>query len=120
MISFLRRPVKAGWAVAGQLAAASLVLVGFVTLREAPDTQIYRAQGSAPADAAGNLLVLFQPDSSEREMRAALMRAGARVVDGPTASGAYVLKVADANRPGALEQLRAAEAVLLAEPVDAP
>ncbi|MDB5707012.1 MAG: hypothetical protein JWN66_4128 [Sphingomonas bacterium] len=118
-LSFLRRPVAIGWAFAGQLAAAALVLALAFSLRAAPDGQVYRALGSAPVSTPGNVVVLFQPDISGRDMRVALVRSGARVVDGPTASGAYILRVAEKDRSAALDRLRATHQVLLAEPVDA-
>ena len=67
----------------------------------------YRALGAAPANATGNLLVMFRAEASEAQLRAALQAAGARVVDGPTAAGAWLLAVPAANKTAALESLRA-------------
>jgi hypothetical protein len=77
----------------------------------------YRALGAAPADAHGNLLVMFRAEASEAQLRAALRAAGARIVDGPTAAGAWVLAVPAARRSAALEALRAQPVVRLAEPL---
>ena len=63
-------------------------------------------------------MVLFNPETSEKDVSAALLRVQARVVDGPTASGAYVLHVADDRRQQALQALRGSGRVLLAEPLD--
>ena len=79
----------------------------------------YRLLGSDSGDRSGNAIVLFSPDSAERDMRAALERADAKLVDGPTASGAYIVRVPAETRAEALEQLRGLPQVVLAEPVDA-
>jgi hypothetical protein len=48
-------------------------------------------------------------------MRAALQGSGARIVDGPTVTGAYLLTVPPAQAAPALQRLRAAPAVEMAE-----
>jgi hypothetical protein len=80
----------------------------------------YRLLGSRDRDVAGNVIVMFAPDTTDRELRAALGQVDGRIVDGPTASGAYIVRVVPAERPAALARLRGAEPVVLAEPVDAP
>ena len=77
----------------------------------------YRALGAAPANATGNLLVMFRAEASEAQLRAALQAAGARIVDGPTAAGAWVLAVPASRKTAALESLRAQPTVRLAEPL---
>ncbi len=79
----------------------------------------YRLLGSNSGERSGNAIVLFSPDAAERDLRAALERADAKVVDGPTASGAYIVRVPAETRADALEQLRGLPQVVLAEPVDA-
>ncbi|HEX7850219.1 MAG TPA: hypothetical protein VF485_10865, partial [Sphingomonas sp.] len=83
-----------------------------------PAGETYRALGSAPTAQPGNALVMFKPDARDVDLRAALIRAGARVVDGPTASGAYVVRIAPESRGQAIAGLRAAPEVALAEPID--
>ena len=39
------------------------------------------------------------------------------IADGPTASGAYILRVAEHDKASAIAQLRAAGEVVLAEPI---
>src|SRR5512139_3112698 len=116
---FLRRKVPVGWAVAAQLAAAALLGAIYLTNVPAPVSQTYHTLGAAPSRTSGNLVVVFRTDASEGDIRAALLRADARVVDGPTVSGAYVLHVADRDRDEALQQLRNSTDILLAEPIDA-
>lgn len=119
-VEFLRRRVAVGWLVAGQIASAAALLLGFyVALPREPVSHTYRALGAQPTTEPGNMLVIFQPDVSEREMRAALLQTDSRLVDGPNTSGAYVLRVAPASRRDVLRQLRGMPQILLAEPVDA-
>jgi hypothetical protein len=115
---FLRRPVAIGWAVAGQLAAAALIVAIALPARHAQTDANYHVLGTATVAAPGNLIIQFKPDVTEGAMRAAFVRAGSRVVDGPTASGAYVLRVDGNRRDAALNQLRATPGIALAEPID--
>ena len=64
-------------------------------------------------------MVVFRPDTPEREMRRILQASGARVVDGPTATDAYLLAVPAAQAAPALARLRAERAVTLAQPLAA-
>ncbi|MBC9031846.1 zf-HC2 domain-containing protein [Sphingomonas sp. JC676] len=118
VIPFLRRPVAMGWAIAGQAAAAALVLVAFGSLRDAPSVAEYHALGSAGAAQTGNLVVLFRPETAERDIRTLLDGAQARVVEGPLTTGAWVLRVDGARRDAAVAQLRASPRIALAEPLD--
>lgn len=75
----------------------------------------YRGLAAAAApDAAA--LVLFDPGASESAMRGALHRAQARLVDGPTAAGAYLVRF-DGARDAGLAALRAEGVVLRVEPL---
>jgi hypothetical protein len=76
----------------------------------------YITLGARPA-ALGNLVVSFEPGTPERELRRILQVSGARIVDGPTDVGAYVLSVPAAQAEPALQRLRAEPAVTLAEPL---
>ena len=78
----------------------------------------YHALASASAPAPGNVVVMFRPQISERTMRLTLAAAGARIADGPTGAGAWVLNVPPAERAKALAVLRARPEVTLAQPVD--
>lgn len=118
-VPFLRRKVAMGWALGTPLAAAAAVAFAITTMVPAqPADRTYRALGSAPTAAPGNALVMFRPDARDGELRAALIAADARIVDGPTASGAYVLRIEPGQRTKALAALRAAPQVTLAEPID--
>jgi hypothetical protein len=117
---FLARRIPLGWALAGQAAAAAAVaLFLMVPQADRQAAPTYRLLGTEKPRATGNVIVLFAPDATERELRTALEDAGGRLVDGPTASGAYIVQVAPEKRPEALQRLRATSHVMLAEPVDA-
>ena len=118
IVPFLRRPIATGWAIAGQAAAAALVVAAMVSLRQSPTEPAYHALGSAPVAQSGNLVVLFRPDTTNRDIRALLDKAGARVVEGPMASGGWMLRVDAGRREAAVAALRASPQVLLAEPLD--
>jgi hypothetical protein len=108
-----------GWAAApGWAMAGGLGLVSAALLLTYAQPERYHALSSAPtAAAAGNVLVMFRPETREKDMRAALQDSGARLVDGPTAAGAYVLQVPVAGRADALARLRARAEIELAEPI---
>ena len=79
----LRNPVVAGLAAA-QLAL--LVLGGsWLVSMSRPS---YQALGSAPAPASADMIVIFRPDTTERDVRTALRSVDASIVDGPTAADA--------------------------------
>ena len=105
-----------GWALAAP-AFLLLVAVSVVDLR--PKAGPYHTLGAAPASAAGNLVVIFRPDTSEAAMRQTLKQSEARLVDGPTAADAYVLHVPAVRRDRILASLRAEPVIVLAEPIDA-
>jgi hypothetical protein len=104
------------WTVAAQFCLL-LALGAAMTLSARPVR--YVALGAAPTAAAGDVVVMFRPDTPERDLRRMLQSSGARLVDGPTAADAYLLHVAPAERAAALATLRRQPDVALAEPVDA-
>jgi hypothetical protein len=119
-LPFLRRRIPLGWALAGQGALAAAAVALFVVIAPSRPADEYELLASAPAAAPrGNVIVLFAPDTTEREVRAALAAADGRVVDGPTASGAWTVHVEGSARAAALGRLRQLPQVVLAEPIDA-
>lgn len=107
-----------GWGLAATFAIVAGVswLPQTQTRAQAPE---YAALGAASAaDASGNVVVVFHPDTTERQLRAVLKAGEARIVDGPTAAGGYVLHVDAARKAAALKVLRAQDRVVLAEPIE--
>lgn len=109
------RPRTLRWVVAAQFVA--VLALGAQTLTQRSDGRpgAYHVLGDAGATRSGNVLAMFRPEASEAAFRRALQASGARLVDGPTASGAYVLAV-----PGgaALARLRRDADVTMAEPIE--
>jgi anti-sigma factor RsiW len=116
--SFWRKRVPVGWAVATPLAAAAAFALAFVdvTPRQPLDPQ-YRALGAAPVAQSANVVVQFEPGARVRDMQAALAAVDAHFVDGPTDTGAYMLRVDDSKRELALKRLRDDDVIALAEPI---
>jgi len=117
------RPGRQRWVIAAQ-AAALLLVVGialpqFQQRSQPTHPARYQTLGSAPTHPAGNLLVMFRPEISEQQLRTLITQSGARVVDGPTETGAYMLLVPATQRETVLSRLRAQPAVTLAQPIDA-
>ena len=102
------------WAVAAQWVA----IIGMGALLLRPDeTPAYHVLGAGPA-AGGNMVVMFQPNTSERDLRHILQAQNARIVDGPTVTDAWLLNVPAERHAQVLKALRANAAVKLAEPLD--
>jgi hypothetical protein len=116
-----RRAAAANSAWLRWTAVAQLAAIGVLSLmlaRPWSGATDYRAMGAAP-QAQGNLVVVFKPDSTERDMRRILRASGARVVDGPTVTDAYVLALPASQQASALTRLRAEPSVTLAQPLSA-
>ncbi|MGN6513834.1 MAG: zf-HC2 domain-containing protein [Lysobacteraceae bacterium] len=112
-----RTPRWIGWTLAAQalivFAAGTLLLLAPRLPTASAD---YRTLGAAPA--RGNLVVMVDPQMQEARWRGLLQASGARIVDGPNPTGAYVLAVAPARVAQACDALRAAPGVLLVERLD--
>lgn len=116
-----RRGARGAW-IGWGVAATFAVVAGVSWLPQAQGPQ-YHVLGEAPSsvpgpEQGGNVVVVFHPDTTERQMRETLTAGGARLVDGPTAAGGYVLAVPAAKRAAVLAALRARANVVLAEPID--
>lgn len=120
--------IAAGWRstqpwvrmlVAAQL--AGLALLGALLTFDPLDDPPYRTLGgyTLPAPGRDAIAVMFDPAITEAEMRRVLTSAGARIVDGPTTTNAFVLEVPAAQSADAVQKLRAARMVLFAEPLGA-
>lgn len=109
------RRIPIGWAVAAQ-AAILAVVVPVLTLAPVRLPLTYRTLGAPPA--AGNLIVVFKPDAPESVLRGILTENQARIVDGPTPTDAYVLRVAPERQAMVLARLKGDPSVSLAEPLD--
>src|SRR5574337_408418 len=105
----------APWALAAELAVI-LVLAGML-LSGDESQPLYRTLGASgpPLQEMGRLVVVFDPQVPEAELRRIVRSSGARIVDGPTVGDAYVLEVPAEHQAAALQALRGQRAVTLAE-----
>lgn len=111
------RPRWQGWLIVAQ--AAVMLLMGLALWRhDARPTPTYHTL-AAPTAARDRLVVVFDPALSEAHMRRLLQACDARVVDGPTAAGAWILSVPATRATAVREALRAAPGVTLVERLDA-
>jgi hypothetical protein len=116
-------PAPARWALAAQ-GTLVVLLVAVVAWQAALSSgQPYRTLASAPEQAPrgqAQIRVVFTDDISEREMRAVLEHVEGKIVDGPSAVGAYTVEVpvsASERVAPVLEVLRSQPTVRLAEPI---
>ncbi len=105
------------WAAAAQ-AAALIIGGGALIWSLHASAPAYHTLSAKAQPLAGNVVVVFRPDTTESDLRGALRDSHARLVDGPTAADAYVLHVAPAERDKAIADLRQKHIVVLAEPID--
>lgn len=118
--------VSAAWRGAGPvlrgvlaLQAAAIVALAVGLFGTTPSHDgAYKTLGAGPPPASANAVVRFRPDATDLAIRQALQGSGARVVDGPTVSGAYLLHLPAVERASALKRLRGDNAVLLAESLE--
>ena len=105
------------WAIAAQLAV--IAVLGTLLLSGSDGPALYRtlAARNAAAPVTGNLVVVFDPATTEAEVQRILRGAGARIVDGPTQANAYVLEVPSGQTDGAVQAIKAERAALLIEPL---
>jgi hypothetical protein len=105
--------------MAWTLAVETALLVALGTVAWWPQPKTYHTLGSAtsssPHRAAGNLVIVFDPQLSEGELRRLLAASDARIVDGPNDAGAYVLAVPPSRADNVRDALRAAPGVTLVE-----
>lgn len=104
-----------GWwplAVGVQAAVMLGLAIGWVgvTLRPEP----YQALGAMASAPTANALVIFRPEATEAQIRAALRASDARLVGGPTVTDAYLVQLSGPV-PQALGRLRAQPGVARVE-----
>ena len=90
-----------------------------------PAAMLFNARSPAPlyhtlserpgVSGADVVVVVFDADRPQREMRALLQSLAAHIIDGPNAAGAYSVQVPAGHQGEALSVLRAHPSVLLAE-----
>ncbi len=109
-----RLPARA-WAAPAMLSVALVAAIGY-TLRPQPVGEYHAL--SAPAESGATAVVRFRPDATEAQIRHGLKDSGARLVDGPTVSDAYVVRLPREHYAAALDKLRKAPGVGLVEALE--
>lgn len=108
-----------GWARAALvLQTVLLVLPAVMLFAGRPAERIYHTLSERSAVTANGdvVVVVFDADRPQREMRALLQGLAGRIIDGPNAAGAYTLQLPTGHQGEALSVLRSHPGVLLAEP----
>lgn len=115
--------LTAGWHLSG-IWARGLLVAQFVALvlitalyLHRPAPELYHTLSAPTLAPRGDLVVIFQATTSEQDIRDVLVRLHASIVDGPSAEGAYTLKVREGKAEAVLEQLRRLPIVRFCEPV---
>ena len=101
------------------LALSTALLLQFKPTTQSEESPAYRGLAATVQRATGDALVVFDPNASETQMRATLQRVGARVVDGPTAAGAFVVRFDNAPTAATLAALRNDPAIVRVESLSA-
>jgi anti-sigma factor RsiW len=107
-----------GWTRAAlMLQSLLLVLPAVMLFTRAPAEPLYHtlSDRSGVSTDAEVVVVVFDADRPQREMRGLLQSLAAHIIDGPNAVGAYTLQVPSGHQAEALSVLRAHPGVLLAE-----
>jgi anti-sigma factor RsiW len=112
----VRRPPVRAWAAPALLSVALLAAIGFTLRPLAPIGDFHTL--AAPAEAGATAVVRFRPDATEAQIRSGLKDAGARLVDGPTVSDAYVVRLPREHYMAAIQRLRKAPGVALVEALE--
>ncbi|WP_266171759.1 zf-HC2 domain-containing protein [Dyella subtropica] len=109
--------VRRAWLHGAIAAQAVLIFALALGWFQASAPATYRTLGAASLPTA-RLVVVFDPRLSEMQMRRLIRASDARIVDGPTDTGAYVLSVPASRSEAVREALRAASGVTLVEHLD--
>jgi hypothetical protein len=104
---------RQGLQLAVAVQAAVILVMAFALAWVLRPAETYRALGSA-AVVDANAIVVFRADATQAETSGALRSAGARIVGGPTAVDAYLLRLPEPTA-AALARLRAERAVARVE-----
>jgi len=112
---FRTTPPWTRWLLAAQVAA--IAILGTCLLTDARDVASYRTLGAPnpSAQLKGAIAVMFDSGITESEMQRIIFGVGARIVDGPTQAGVFVLEIPEERAPLALQALRNERGVRLAE-----
>ena len=106
------------WALACQALLVVGLAVQVVAGNAGQGGEQYRALGNPGQGRDGNIVVMFDPTVGIGQVQRIMQASGARIVDGPTVTGAYMLSVPPARQAQAIAELKAQADVQLAEPLN--
>ncbi|BBB67648.1 hypothetical protein UNDYM_3395 [Undibacterium sp. YM2] len=108
-----KAPARWGMAV---MAAQTAVIVGLVAFMALPrqDDSSYRVLGSGERS-SGNIVVVFKPETTVKDIQRIMSINDARIIDGPTVTNAYLLNVDDARLEQSIRELRSEVGIELVE-----
>lgn len=109
-----------GYALAAQFGIIFALGWALFVVQPAPSTYVALGSADGSLRAPGDAIVVFSPGIEVESMRRILAQAGARIVDGPTTTGGYVVRFDGRNVEATIEKLRAEPAVRLAARLDLP
>ena len=97
-----------------------IVALGWTLVVMLPAVPTYVALGAAnvPLRAQGDAIVVFSPGVEVGAMQRALASVGARIVDGPTVNGGYVIRIDGRDLDSAVADLRANPSVRMVARLD--
>ncbi|MBI1771951.1 MAG: zf-HC2 domain-containing protein [Burkholderiales bacterium] len=98
------------------MAAQSAVIVGLIALIALPkqDDSNYRVLGSGERS-SGNIVVVFKPETTVKDIQRIMAMNDARIIDGPTVTNAYLLNVPDTRLTQSIKELRTETGIELVE-----
>lgn len=108
-----KAPARWGMAV---MAAQTAVIVGLVAFMALPrqDDSSYRVLGNGERS-SGNIVVVFKPETTVKDIQRIMSINDARIIDGPTVTNAYLLNVDDARLEQSIRELRSEAGIELVE-----
>lgn len=119
-----------GWPLVAGVQLCVIAALASILVLDRPDANRpeaapadYRGLAASAVAAQGEAIVFFSAEATAPEIRRVLNQAAARIVDGPTATGAYVLRFEPGTGAAALAALRGEPTVARVEPLalgDAP
>jgi hypothetical protein len=118
-----RSPMAQNWLRTAQAAAVvGIAVIGlqFLPSPQRPDVNpSFRTLSDAPsATASANAIVMFAHGIEAGEARAIMGATGARIIGGPSSTGAWQLDINPARRDAVLASLRAKPQIAMAEAID--
>jgi len=108
-----KAPARWGMAVMASQTAVIVGLVAFMALPRQDDSS-YRVLGSGERS-SGNIVVLFKPETTVKDIQRIMSINDARIIDGPTVTNAYLLNVDDARLEQSIRELRSEAGIELVE-----